>query len=386
MSTGMSTGNPVALASKLFEATFQSAPSAIYSAPGRVNLIGEHTDYNLGKSLPIAISQRTYVAIRQTPGSMIRVVSDISETPVVWDGTNGRLPVELGWALYPIGVWWSLAKNSNIGFDMAFVSEVPLGSGLSSSAAIECATAIAIDDQLQLGHTRLQLAQACQLAENQVVGAPTGLMDQMASLMSKRATASLIDFKTLTVENVDFNIETAGLELLVIDTGVKHSNASGGYGQRRQQCESAARKLAVGSLGDIDISMLDANKTSLSDIEYRRAKHIVTDNHRVTETAEALARGDYQKLAQIFLASHESLRDDFEVSCDELNLIVDTCYQSGALASRMTGGGFGGAAIAVVETGLIPEISEALTAAFASAGFKAPLILRTTASIGATKE
>lgn len=386
MINNMGNSDLVARANRLFEATFQTAPTAIYSAPGRVNLIGEHTDYNLGKSLPIAISQRTYVAIRQTPGSLIRVVSDISQGPVVWDGANGRLPVELGWALYPVGVWWSLAKNTSVGFDMAFVSDVPLGSGLSSSAAIECATAIAIDDQLQLGLTRLQLAQACQLAENQVVGAPTGLMDQMASLMSRRATASLIDFKTLTVENIDFNLESTGLELLVIDTGVKHSNASGGYGERRDQCESAAKKLEVASLGEVDIAMLNANKDSLSDIEYRRAKHIVTDNHRVAETAEALAAGQYEKLSQIFLDSHQSLRDDFEVSCEELNLIVDTCYQQGALASRMTGGGFGGAAIALMKTELVPEITEALQAAFAGSGFKAPLILRTTASVGATRE
>lgn len=367
---------------KLFLETFGSAPEAIYSAPGRVNLIGEHTDYNLGLSLPIAISQRTYLAISKTTTPDISLISEISDEVINF--SIGEKPAGLSWALYPLGVSWALGNTQ--GFQMAFVSAVPVGSGLSSSAAIECATAVAINDMAGLNKTTTELALAAQKAENEVVGAPTGLMDQMASLMSKGGKANLIDFKTLELSHIDFDLDANNLKLLIIDSQVKHSHATGGYRERREQCESAAAKLGLEYLSEIDYQQLLNKKDLLTDIEFRRAKHIITDNHRVKETVLALAGNDFDALGEIFRASHDSLRDDFEVSCDELDLIVDTCYQHGAIAARMTGGGFGGAAIALIDAAVEQKLVQALEQAFEIAGFPHQKIIATTASAGAFKE
>jgi galactokinase len=374
-----------------FEETFGRASAGIWSAPGRVNLIGEHTDYNLGFVLPFAINRRTIVALGQREDSVIRVASEFADE-VAEIAIAELAPERLhGWSAYPLGVAWALGQfGADLaavpGVDLYISSTVPVGAGLSSSAAIESAVAVALNDVWQLGFDRQTLAKVGQLAENKAVGAPTGIMDQSASLLGQEDHAVFLDCRSLESSLVPLGFAEAGLELLIIDTGVSHSHATGGYAARRASCEEGARILEVASLRDLTVDDLPRARNLLDEETYRRVRHVVTENQRVLDTVEALRTGGPLTIGDLLDASHISMRDDFEISVPELDLAVETAQAAGAIGARMTGGGFGGAAIALVPAAGISRIQVAIDGAFAEHGFAQPTMFTVTAAGGASRD
>jgi galactokinase len=326
-----------------------------YSAPGRVNLIGEHTDYNLGWSLPIALPQRTSVVFEPSDVDALTVCSDLADGSV-------RIPLNTkpgevsGWAAYVAGVVWSLrsAGHPVSGGTMSVSSEVPMGSGLSSSAALECAALGALCADID----RLDQARLAQRAENEYVGAPTGLLDQISSLFGAEATALLIDFRDLTVSPVGFDPSASGVSLLLIDSRERHGHVGGQYAARRASCERAAADIGVASLREA--TSLD----KVADpVDARRARHVLTENQRVLDFVAALGDSDYVEAGRIFTASHASMRDDFDITTPHIDLIAQTAVDAGALGARMTGGGFGGCVIALVPADRVAAVTEAVQAA-----------------------
>jgi galactokinase len=374
-----------------FEALFGYAPQGIWSAPGRVNLIGEHTDYNEGFVLPFAITLRTVVALGVRDDSVLRIASTFADQVV-------ELPIaELspdtlgGWSAYPLGVAWALGQfgadlSAVPGVDVYIDSVVPVGAGLSSSAAIESAVALALNDVWQLGFDRQKLAKVGQLAENKAVGAPTGIMDQSASLLGQRDSAVFLDCRSLHAEVIELGFADAGLELVIIDTGVKHSHATGGYADRRASCESGAAALGVTSLRDLSAADLPRAREILDDETFRRVRHIVTENQRVLDTVDALRSHGPTAIGDLLDASHRSMRDDFEISVPELDLAVETAQANGAIGARMTGGGFGGAAIALIRSEDISRLQVAVDGAFSEHGYAAPVVFTVNADNGAIRE
>ena len=351
-----------------------------YSAPGRVNLIGEHTDYNLGWSLPIALPQRTTVDFEPSDASELFVSSDVV------DGTV-RIPLHTkpgevtGWAAYVAGVLWALrtAGHPVRGGSMSITSEVEMGSGLSSSAALECAALGALTFGRHID--RLDQARLAQRAENEYVGAPTGLLDQISSLFGAESTALLIDFRELTVSPVGFDPPSSGVELLLIDSRERHGHVDGEYAARRLSCERAAADMGVVSLREVrEIAALDRVTDS---VDARRARHVLTENQRVVDVVAALGYSDYAEAGRIFTASHASMRDDFAITTPHIDLIADTAVDAGALGARMTGGGFGGCVIGLVPADLVEVVSEAVRAAVHAAGYDEPAITLTYAAGGA---
>jgi galactokinase len=367
----------------------------IWSAPGRVNLIGEHTDYNDGFVLPFAIDRRALVALGARDDGMLRVAStfsdDVVELPLselVAAQASGAID---GWAAYPLGVAWALGQyGADLaavpGADLLIDSNVPVGAGLSSSAAIESAVAFALNEIWQLGLSRQTLALVGQRAENDVVGAPTGIMDQSASLLSRQDAAVFLDCRTLESRVVPLGFAAAGLTIAVIDTGVTHSHATGGYRERRDSCEAGARALGVAALRDVSIDELDRARGILDDLTFRRVRHVVTENQRVLDTVRLLETDGPTAIGELLDASHRSLRDDFEVSVPELDLAVETALENGALGARMTGGGFGGSAIALVSIDAVSRLQVAVDGAFAEHGFAAPETFTVRPSDGALRE
>ena len=372
-----------------FKESFGAPPRIVTRGPGRVNLIGEHTDYNDGFALPFAIDRTTVAALRVRDDRKIRLVTDFAQGVVETDLDSLPATSGLGWAGYPVGVAWALGQfGADLatvpGFDVAMVSDVPVGAGLSSSAAIESAVAVALDRVWDLGLDRRTLARAGQRAENDVVGAPTGILDQSASLLGRADSAVLLDCRSLQADVVDLGLDKAGLCVLVIDTKVSHAHADGGYGARRASCEEGARQLGVHALRDLTIADLDLAQARLDDTTFRRVRHVVTENQRVLETVDLLRGSGPRAIGDLLLASHVSMRDDFEISTPELDAAVEAAIGSGALGSRMTGGGFGGSAIALVETQLAEEVGEAVRRAFHDAGFAAPAVINVHAVDGAS--
>jgi galactokinase len=379
---------------ELFDQTFRSSasaapcrPAGLGQAPGRVNLIGEHTDYNAGLVLPIALPQRTYAAVRSRHDRLVRLVSaGHSLVEIELDDIAPGRPDS--WARYPAGVLWALeqAGYQLPGFDIAIVSQVPVGAGLSSSAAIEGAVAVAVAELCQLGLLaddagRQQLAAYCQQAENQIALAPTGGMDQAASLRSQAGHALNLDCADGSVRQVPFDLDPVGLVLLVIDTKASHSLSDGQYGARRADCEQAAAELGLTSLRQVDPLALEAALAALSnDRLRRRVRHVVTEIQRVSQAIEVLTAGDFVALGRLFSASHQSLRDDYEVSCPELDTVQQLAERSGALGARMTGGGFGGSAIALLPVEQVPTAQRAIKQAFAEAGWSEPGFLAAVAA------
>lgn len=363
-------------------------PDGVWAAPGRVNLIGEHVDYNGGPCLPIALPHRTYVALRRRPDRMVRLASDDAE-PTRWEGTlddirpGGDIP---SWVGYAAGPAWTLGQQGAWlgGFDAAVVSCVPWGAGLSSSAAIECAMALALDETHSLGLAgdpagRATLAAACVRAENEVVGAPTGGMDQAAALFTREGQALLLDTLDGSVDQVPFDLGRVGLALLVIDTRAKHTLVDGQYAARRATCEAVAAREGVPTLRQLPDPQ--ATLARLTDpIEQRRVRHVVTEIDRVGRFVDLLRAGRYDALGPVLDASHTSLRDDYEVSCEELDVAVETARAAGALGARMTGGGFGGSAIALTPTDRVDTVAAAVTDAYARRDWNPPRFLVALAS------
>ena len=375
----------VRAARELFRDAFGTEPAGVWASPGRVNLIGEHTDYNGGLCLPIALPHRTYVAASRRADDRVRMITGIGSDPV-WEGElAGLRPGGVsGWVAYCGGPAWALRQDGIEvpGFDLAVASCVPLGAGLSSSAAVECAVGLAL---AQLAGERLdaddaaraRLAALCVRAENEVAGAPTGGMDQAASLRSQAGHALLLDCRDGSVEQVGFDLEAAGLALLVIDTRSSHALADGQYGKRRASCERAAERLGVATLREVTdtgdaLARLDDDETR------RRVRHVVSEIRRVTEFVTAAESGDWPAAGTLMDASHDSLRDDYEVSCIELDVAVAAAREAGALGARMTGGGFGGSAIALVRAEDAEGVARAVRMAARSAGLAVPDIHRAT--------
>lgn len=377
--------NLTAKAQAGFHATFGYSPTGVWSAPGRANLIGEHTDYNNGFVLPFGINYRTYAAVSLRTDRICKVVSEI-DSKVYEISLDDDKPTDLDWALYPLGVAWVMREYATWGFDCYITSDVPIGAGLSSSAAIESAMASALNELWGANLERKQLALIGQKAENQVVGAPTGIMDQTASMMAQDDAAVLIDCQDLDITVVDLGLSKHDLVVAVIDTQVSHSHAHGGYGSRRTSCEVGAKQLGVASLRELSLSDLPRAQSQLDDETYRRVRHVVTENQRVLDTLFALREGNLASLGRLLLESHASMRDDFEISVAELDLAVQTAMATGAIGARMTGGGFGGAAIAIIHKDKLPQLEANCLAAFAKAGFKEPRVFSVTPSEGAKRE
>jgi len=377
-----------------FTDSYGRAPDVAWSAPGRVNLIGEHTDYNQGLVLPFAISQRTIAAAARRPGSDVITVRSAAFAGTVSVRLADIAPGAVtGWAAYPLGVAWALSQDPDLpgpgpeaGAELFIDSDVPVGSGLSSSAALEIAVACALDELWGLGAGWRKLIDAGHRAENVVVGAPTGIMDQFAVLRGEEDCAVFLDCRTEIDEIVPVGLRPAGLRLMLIDTGQRHSNADGGYADRRASCERAALLLGVPALRDVTVADLPRAEEVLDPQTFRRARHVVTEDARVASAVAALREGDPAAVGPLMTASHASMRDDFAITTPALDLAVATALRAGALGARMTGGGFGGSVIALIPDGDYPAIDQSVRDAFAETARPAPVIQPVTPSGGARRE
>ena len=386
-------------AANLFRDAYGCEPRGVWSAPGRVNIIGEHVDYNGGPCLPIALPHRAFVALSPRSDRTVRLVStqtreaiDVLDLDVIGPkGTPGE--VTNHWTAYLAGVAWALEQAGYgplPGFDAALWSCVPLGGGLSSSAALECATAVALDEVCGLGlagsledpndEGRKVLVEAAQAAENQIAGANTGGLDQTASLRCRQGHALALDCRDMSARQVPFDLSAVGLELLVIDTRAKHSLADGQYGSRRADCEESARILGVGQL--VEVEDLDEASAALGDDRLvARTRHVVSEIARTRAFIELLDEGPLEGMrlavaGALMNDSHDSLRDDYEVSCEELDVAVEAARAAGAHGARMTGGGFGGSSIALVSADAVLDIAQAVARAYETRGWETPHFIR----------
>jgi galactokinase len=357
----------------------------VWAAPGRVNLIGEHTDYNDGLVLPFAIAERAEAALAPRRNGQIRMYSAQNPGEVVTIAAADLAPGEpAGWAAYVAGVPWALECSE--GFDVAVDSAVPVGSGLSSSAALMCSVGLGINEIFDLGYSRRDLARRTQRTENDYVGAPTGGMDQIASLLGKEGHAILFDVRADTTRHVHFDPGAAGLAVLVVDSMVRHGHAGGEYRERRADCEESARRLTVPTLREVDAAELAAALAKLDDTRLaKRTRHIVTENQRVLDVAAALDADRWELVGELLTAAHVSYRDDFEASCAEVDVAVEALLESGALGARLTGGGFGGAAIALIDTDEVPAASQAVAAAYADRNYPPATMFTVVPSAGAQR-
>ncbi|MFF7213200.1 galactokinase [Streptomyces sp. NPDC008238] len=374
-----------------FRATYGTGPEGVWAAPGRVNLIGEHTDYNDGFVMPFALPHATVAAVARRADGRLRLHSGSPDVPA---GVVELHVDELepgggaGWADYPAGVIWALrdAGHEITGADVHFESTVPTGAGLSSSAALEVVTAVALNDLYGLGLERWRIARLCQRAENVYVGAPTGIMDQTASACCTEGHALWLDTRDLSQRQIPFDMAAQGLRLLVVDTRVTHAHSEGEYGKRREGCEEAAALLGVEALRDIPYEGLDEALARLEDPALRPlVRHVVTEDRRVERVVGLLEAGDARAIGPVLTEGHASLRDDFKVSCPELDLVVSAGVEAGALGARMTGGGFGGSAIVLVEESAAEKTAEAIAGAFATAGHREPRVFNAVPSAGARR-
>ncbi len=348
-------GDPQRIASAL--AGRLDDPVGVFAAPGRVNLVGEHTDYNAGLCLPIALPHATYAAGARRSDDRLTVTS-LQQDDVLDVGLDDIAPGAVsGWAAYVAGVAWALREDGHElpGMDLVVDGRVPLGSGLSSSAALTCSVVLAMCAAAGIDPGRDRLVAATMRAESEVAGAPTGGLDQTVSLLGQAGHALLIDFRDHGTRQVGWQPDAAELELLVVDTRAVHSHSDGGYGERRADCEAAAAELGLPSLREAS----EADLKRLSDHRLRRrARHVLTETGRVREVVAALERDDWHTVGALFTESHVSMRDDFEISSPELDAVVETALAHGALGARMTGGGFGGSAIALVPAGRAGSVAD----------------------------
>jgi len=373
-------------AAELFRKEFGGEPAGLWAAPGRVNLIGEHTDYNEGFVLHFALPQRTVAAVGPAPAGEWTVCSTFEDESVSFGGTE---PGEVtGWAAYVAGVVWALR---DAGFDVpgariALDSEVPVGSGLSSSAALESSVLTALID---LGGLDLPLERRpalAQRAENVYVGAPTGILDQSASIRCQAGRALFLDCRSYEIKQIPFDLAAEGLAILVINSNAPHQHVDGEYGARRKSCEEAARMLGVPALRDVPLDGLAGALDRLDDeVMRRRVRHIVTEDQRVLDTVALLEAGRVREIGPLLTASHASMRDDFEITVPQIDVAVTAALEAGAYGARMTGGGFGGCVLALIDADRAEAVTEAVANAYAQRGFTAPTCWIATASAGAAR-
>ncbi|ROT32562.1 galactokinase [Micromonospora sp. HM5-17] len=359
-----------------FVEVYGEKPAGVWAAPGRVNLIGEHTDYNDGFVLPFALPRRTVVAAAPDPGRRWTVWSEQAGERVSFGRADAAEPGRVtGWAAYVAGVVWAL-READLDVPvarLAIASDVPLGAGLSSSAALEAAVQAALLDLGDLDVPVAQRPRLAQQAENGYVGAPTGIMDQSAVIRCRAGQALFLDCRSLAVEHVPFDLDAAGLAILVIDSRAPHRHVTGEYAARRAACEYAAAALGVPALRDVTIDDLDAALARLDDpVVRRRVRHVVTENHRVCQTVDLLRAGRLAEIGPLLTASHASMRDDFEITVPEVDTAVEAALAAGAYGARMTGGGFGGCVLALVDAAAADTVASAVARAYAERGFATP--------------
>ncbi|QDP97115.1 galactokinase [Microlunatus elymi] len=366
-------------------------PSGVWAAPGRVNLIGEHTDYNDGFVMPFALAERTLVAATPRPEETWTVYSTNVDEQVGF-GAEELVPGMQGWQAYVAGVVWALREAGHpvAGAELTISSTVPVGAGLSSSAALECAVLTALVDLYRLEVPLLERAVLARRCENEFVGAPTGLMDQAASTLCTENNALFLDCRTHAYQQVPLDLDAAGLELLVIDTRTPHTHVDGEYAERRGTCERAAAVLDVPALRDVE-DLGEALKQLPDELMRKRVRHVVTENERVLQAKAILADDTlpvterFARLGPLLDASHTSMRDDFEITVPTVDLAVETARSAGAIGARMTGGGFGGCIIALVPRETAGKVAAEVADAFDRAGFRAPthFVARPSAGAGA---
>ncbi|MEU1126038.1 galactokinase [Streptomyces sp. NPDC005899] len=376
-----------------FTALYGTAPEGIWAAPGRVNLIGEYTDFNDGFVMPLALPHSARAAVARRTDGVLRLHSTDVPGGVVTLRVDELAPHSgHGWAAYPAGVVWALREAGHpvSGADVQLTSTVPVGAGLSSSAALEVVTALALNDLFELGLTAPELAVLGQRAENAFVGVPCGVMDQMASACCTPGHALHLDTRDLGLRQVPFDLAAQGLRLLVVDTRVKHALGDGAYAERRAGCEAGARALGMATLRDLPYEELGTALDTLAasgedESVVRYVRHVVSDNHRVERVIGLLDAGEVRATGPILTEGHVSLRDDLRVSCPELDLVVSSANAAGALGARMTGGGFGGSAIVLVEEGTADQVAKSVSEAFTSAGYATPGVFPAVPSAGARR-
>jgi galactokinase len=363
--------------------------AGVWSAPGRANLMGEHTDYNQGLVLPFAIAQSVTVAAARRHDGMLVLRSRQAPAESAAIALDSLAPGAVsGWAAYPAGVAWALreAGYQVPGATIDINSDLPVGAGLSSSAGLECSTALALIALAGVAVPRRELVEIARRAENDFIGVPSGIMDQSASLLCEAGHALLLDCGTREISQVPFDPAAAGLGLLVVNTRAEHTHAGGDYARRRSECEEAARQLGVPFLGCLTDA---ADVGRLADPALRgRARHVITDNARVLAAVELLrsASGDpgvYREIGALLFEAHRSLRDDFEVSWPHADVTVDAAIAAGALGARMIGGGFGGSVLALVPADARHAVRAAIADAFARHSWAAPEFIDTVPSGGA---
>ncbi|GAA2147866.1 galactokinase [Actinomadura napierensis] len=372
-----------------FRTAFGRAAEGVWHAPGRINLIGEHTDYNDGLVLPFALPRGVSVAAARRDDGVIEVRSlqaDGTVTAPVDGGTvvSEGWPAERAWAAYPVGTARVLREHGTGGASLLIDSDLPQGAGLSSSAALECATALALCDLHGVEIDRPELARLAQRAENDQVGMPCGLMDQSASLLCTPGHALLLDCRSGLSSQVPFDPAAAGLTLLAVDTRASHALTGGDYGRRRAECEQPAALLGVDALRDVK-DLAGALGRLRDPVLRRRVQHVVTENHRVEASTGLLRAGAVAELGAMLNASHLSLRDQFEISWPEADAAVDAALRAGARGGRMIGGGFGGSVIVLAASDRAGRVRDAIAAAYAKRGWTAPEFLDAVPSAGARR-
>jgi galactokinase len=370
-----------------YRVRYDAEPDGVWFAPGRVNLIGEHTDYTGGLVLPFALESGVAVAAGHAPDGAVTVWSSQEGGDLVKATVDALKPgVGSGWPAYPLGMAWSLreAGHQPGGTRVAIDADLAIGAGLSSSAALACATGLALSDLHDLRVPRSELAALASRAENEFAGAPTGIMDQTAVLLSRAGHALLLDCRTGGTEEMPLDPAAAGLVLLVCDTGTRHALTDGRYAQRRRSCEEAARLLGVTSLRDVTDRGDDIGR--LADPELRRrARHVVTENQRVVAAAALLRRGALADVGPLLTRSHTSLRDDFEVSWPQADVAVQAALAAGAAGARMMGGGFGGSVLVLAPDSRADEVAAAIAAEYARLQWPAPAVSVVVPSDGARR-
>ncbi len=371
-----------------FRRTFSRHPDGVWMAPGRVNLIGEHTDYNDGFVLPIALPRTISVAAARRSDGVLRFVSQQA---------GQRLETHLealapetvgGWAAHPAGVIWALREAGHPldGFDILIDGTVPVGAGLSSSAALACATALAITDLQGIALERSAIARVAQRAENAFVGVPCGILDQSAALLSSAGHVLFLDTRSLRTHQIPLDLGAHGLALFVINTNAPHRLVDGEYAARRRTCERAADLLGVTALRDIESEQLSTSLSALPDeTTQRRVRHVVTENERVRRVVQLLRDDSVADIGAVLTESHASMRDDYDITVAEVDLAVEAALAGGALGARMTGGGFGGCVVALVPAPEVDTCSAAVRDAFAAGNFITPEIFQVAACDGARR-